>query len=338
MRRILIRKPGGHEALELVSEPDPRPGPGEALVRVRAIGVNYADCIVRMGYYAAAKGLYPMTPGFEFAGELLEGTGALRAGERVFGVTRFGAYADRIAVPERQLWRCPEGWELNDCAGFPAVFLTAYYGLHKVAKVERGELVLVHSAAGGAGSAFVQLARIAGCRVIGVVGAARKAAWVKELGAESVLVREEGDLWGAADRAAPEGFDAIFDSAGLDTLRAGYERLKPGGRLVAFGFADLLPRGKARPNLLRLAWNYLRVPRFSPLDMTTRNRGVLGFNLAFLFDKLILARDGLDAMLGWIAEGKIKKPPVTPFPLERVADAHRALESGETMGKLVLTA
>lgn len=340
MKRVLVRRPGGHAALELVEEEDPRPGPGEVLVRARACGVNFADVAVRQGLYDAAKGLYPITPGFEFAGTveaLGAGARAFRPGNRVFGVRRFGGYASLHCVPETQLWPCPEGWSLEQSAGLAAVHLTAHHGLFNVAKVSVGETVLVHSAAGGAGSAIVLQALAFGCRVVGVVGSPEKAAFARSLGCDVVIDRSSQDLWAEADRAAPAGFDAIFDANGVSTLREGFKRLSAGGRLVVYGFAEFLARGAERPSWARLALSWMRMPRFSPLDMTTTNRGILGFNLAFLFHKLELARRGMERVLAWAREGKVRPVPVTGFPLERSADAHRAIESGKTSGKLVLT-
>ena len=340
MRRIVVRKPGGHDALELVEGPDPQVAAGQVRVAVRAAGVNYADAIVRMGYYEAAKGQYPITPGFEFSG-LVDAVGAgvsgFKEGDRVFGFTRFGGYASSIAVAANQLYPCPEGWDFPECAGFPAVFLTAHIALFQKARVEAGETVLVHSAAGGVGTALLQLARVAGCRPIAVVGAAHKVALCRELGADAVIDRSSEDLWPAIDRLAPKGFDAVFDSNGISTLRQGFDRLVNGGRLVVYGFADIVPRGKDKPNIVSLAYNYLRVPKFSPLDMTATNRSLIGFNVVFMFDRLDKAVKGMTDMLGWIRDGRIKKAPVTLFPLERAADAHRAIESGTTTGKLILT-
>ena len=340
MKRIVVRRPGGYERLELVEEAAPEPGPGEVRVAARACGVNYADAIVRMGHYAAAKGRYPITPGFEFAGEveaLGPGAARFKTGERVLGITRFGGYASRIVVPEQQLWPCPAAWDFAECAALPAVFLTAYHALHRLAKVELGERLLVHSAAGGVGTALLQLARVAGCRSVAVVGSASKAELCRSLGAEAVIDRSTQDLWAEADRLAPDGFDVVLDANGVTTPRPGFERLRPEGRLIVYGFAEILPRGAGDPSLLRLAANYLRVPRFSPFEMTAANRSVLGFNVVFLFHRLDLADRAMQDVLRWIAEGKIGKVPVTPFPFERAADAHRAIESGNTTGKLALT-
>ncbi|HXS99744.1 MAG TPA: zinc-binding dehydrogenase [Elusimicrobiota bacterium] len=338
MKRVVVRRPGGHEALELIEEADPVPAAGQVRVRVRAAGINYADVVVREGYYEAAKGHYPITPGFEFAG-VVDAAGAgvseFKTGDRVFGFTRFGGYSSvQICEPGR-LRLIPDGWSFSESAALPAVQLTAYHALHKVAKVEKGETVLIHSAAGGVGTALLQQAKIAGLRSIAVVGSSNKERVARDFGADAVVVRGD-DLWKQIDKVAPDGLDAIFDANGVTTLKPGFSRLNLGGRLVVYGFAEIFPRGR-RPGFLGLAWNWLRVPRFSPLDMTATNRAVMGFNVVFLTDKASLAKEGFDAIAGWARSGELKKPPVTEFPVERVADAHAALESGETVGKLVLT-
>lgn len=338
MKRILVRKPGGHDALELVEEKDPTPGAGQIRVRTKAAGINFADTIVREGYYEAAKGKYPITPGFEFAG-VVDGVGrdvkGFKDGDPVVGFTKFGGYSSVQIAEPIQIRPMPRGWEFTDAAAIPGVNLTAYHGLFKVARVEKGETVLVHSAAGGVGTALLQQCRIAGCRAVGVVGSEKKIKVAKEFGAEHVILKGKG-MWEALDQAVPEGIDVSFDANGVTTLKPAWKRLKVGGRLVVYGFAEILQRGD-RPSLPRMAWNYVRVPRFSPLDMTTTNRSLIGFNIVFLTEKLELARDSFDAVIRWADEGKLKQVPVTTFPIEKTADAHRAIESGTTVGKVVLT-
>jgi NADPH:quinone reductase-like Zn-dependent oxidoreductase len=250
-------------------------------------------------------------------------------------VARPGGHASvQLAAPAR-LRRVPESWDFADAAGLPAVQLTAYHGLLHVAHVRAGETVLVHSAGGGVGLALLQQIRILGARSVAVVGSDRKAAAARDAGADAVAVRGP-DLWGEIDRAAPGGLDAIFDANGVTTPRPGFNRLRPGGRLVIYGFGEIMPRGR-RGFLPELALNWLRVPRFSPLEMTGTNRSVMGFNVVHLTENAALARAGFDAISSWAAEGKLRKVPITSFPVERAADAHRALESGATVGKLVLT-
>jgi NADPH:quinone reductase-like Zn-dependent oxidoreductase len=261
----------------------------------------------------------------------------LEVGARAFAVTRFGGYADRVVVPRHQVFPMPQGFSVLEAAGFPAVHLTAWYALCELIRLRPGMRVLVHSAAGGVGGALLQVSRIAGCFVVGVVGAAHKVEAARRLGADAVIDKSAEPLWPAAERHAPEGYDVILDANGAATLRQSYRHLGPAGRLVIYGFHTMLPRQGGRPNYAKLAIDFLRTPRFNPLDLCNENKSVLAFNLSYLFPRVEILRDAMGQLLGWVAEGKLAAPPVTAFPLEQVADAHRAIESGTTVGKLVLT-
>src|SRR5690606_12390955 len=179
MRRIVVHRPGGFDKLRLETEPDPVPGPGTVHVTTRSIGVNYADCVVRMGLYSSAREFvgFPITPGFEFSGVVAEvgaGVTDFRPGDTVMGVTQFGAYASAVVVPQEQLVRLPPELGMVEAGGFSVAFLTAWYAVLELCRLSPGDRVLVHSAAGGVGSAIVKLARAAGCEVLGVVGAPHK--------------------------------------------------------------------------------------------------------------------------------------------------------------------
>jgi NADPH:quinone reductase-like Zn-dependent oxidoreductase len=136
---------------------------------------------------------------------------------------------------------------------------------------------------------------------------------------------------------APDGYDIILDANGVATLKESYRHLAPVGKLVVYGFHSMLQTRDGVPRKLGLAIDYLRTPRFSPFDLTTRNRSVLGFNLSFLFDRKTILATGMQQLLQWLQQGKLHPPAVTTYPFEAVAEAHRALESGQTVGKLVLT-
>lgn len=339
---MVIDRPGDWGVLRLEDGPDPSPGAGEVAIDVAACGVNFADCIVRMGLYESAKKYvgWPITPGFEVAGRVAEaGTGVegLAPGDEVLAVTRFGGYASRIVVPARQALARPEALTVEQAAAFPAVHLTAWYGLLELGSPRPGARVLVHSAAGGVGSALVQLAKIRDCHVVGVVGGAHKVAAARELGADAVIDRSRERLWREAERHAPDGYDIVLDASGVQTLRRSYAHLAPGGRLVVYGFHSMLKRGRGRPSWPKLARDWLRTPRFDPLEMTGSNRSVMAFNLSYMFDRAELLSEAMDELLGWVREGRLRPPRVTVYPLEQVADAQRALESGHTIGKLVLT-
>lgn len=340
-RRVTIRRAGSYDRLELETVPGLVPGAGEVVIDVKATGVNYADCIVRMGLYASALEFvgWPITPGFEVAGTIKatgEGVTDLAVGERVFAVTLFNGYASQVRVARDKVFALPAGISFEQAAGIPAVYLTAYYGLVELARPRRGQRVLVHSAAGGVGGALVQLAKVHGCEVTAVVGAAHKVEAARAAGADHVIDKSSEDLWSAAERHAPKGFDIIADANGVDTLADSYAHLRTPGKLIVYGFHTMMPKTGGRPNWLKLALGWLRTPRFNPLDMTQTSKSILAFNLSYMFEEQWLLTEAMEKLTGWLNEGAIKPPPVTTYPLDRVADAHRALESGTTVGKLIL--
>ena len=139
------------------------------------------------------------------------------------------------------------------------------------------------------------------------------------------------------ERLAPNGCDVVCDANGVETLEASYEHLAAPGKLVIYGFHTMLPRGRGKPSWPKLAWSWLRTPRFNPLRLTGENRSVMGFNLSYLFERKDILRESLEQLLGWLDAGQLHALPVTPYPFDQVADAHRDLESGQTVGKLILT-
>jgi synaptic vesicle membrane protein VAT-1 len=341
MQRIVIRRPGGYTALELVEAPDPVPGPGEIVIACEACGVNYADGIIRMGLYASARKLhgYPITPGFEVAGRIAalgEGVAGWQVGDEVIGLTLFNGYASHLKLPAEGVFARPGVLDSAQAASVPTVFLTAWWMVHRQVHPEPGETWLVHSAAGGVGSALLQLARLAGVRAIGVVGAPHKRAHAHAMGAAAVIDKSREPLWPAAERLAPGGYQAIFDANGVATLGASYRHLAPTGRLVVYGFHSMLPHD-GRLNWLRLARDWLRTPRFNPLRMTQENRSVLAANLSFLQSHAPALREGMLWLLERFADGRLRPLPVERYALADAATAQRRLESGQTVGKLVLT-
>lgn len=341
MKRIVVKKPGSYDRLLLEEGPDLVPGPGEVVVETHAAGVNYADCIVRMGLYASAKELvgYPITPGFEVAGRvkrLGEGVSDLAIGDPVLAVTLFGGYATEVSVARHQVYRLPAGADLVRLSGFPAVFLTAWYALEELCKLRPGMKILVHSAAGGVGGALTQIARRHGCDVVGVVGASHKVDAAKGHGASAVIDKSSQDLWRQAERHAPEGYDVVLDANGVETLGQSFEHLRPTGRLVIYGFHTMLPKQGGKPNWPKLAVDWLRTPRFNPLDLTNANKSVMAFNLSYLFERKDILREAMSSLLAGLEAGELHAHDVTRIPFEQVAEAHRKLESGRTVGKLTL--
>lgn len=341
MKAISIAKPGGFERLQLIERPDSKPAAGEVLVATRAVGVNFADVVVRMGLYESAKKYvgWPITPGFEFSGEvqtLGDGVDDLQVGERVFGVTRFGGYASQVCVPRAQLFRVPAALSHSQAATFPTVFLTAYYALREAIRTHPGGHVLIHSAAGGVGLAALQLARCDGLLPIAIVGASAKRDVALAYGAAHVIDKSRQSLWSEVERIAPGGVQVVLESNGTETLKQSYLHLRPTGRLVVYGFTSMLSRGSDRPNWLKLAWDYLRTPSFHPLQLVDANKGIIAFNLSYLFEEQGMLSESMTRLLRELETGALKPLPVTEFPLALATEAHRALQSGTTVGKLAL--
>lgn len=342
MKKIVIEKPGSYDQLTLKELPDLIPASGEILIETRAIGVNFADCCVRMGVYSSAKEFigWPITPGFEVSGIILavgEGVTHFKPGQKVIALTFFGGYSSHVIAREELVFALPSNLSFEEGAAIPAVFLTAYYALLELAHPRKGDQILVHSAAGGVGSTLVQLGKMLECTVVGIVGGPQKVKAVCDLGADFVIDKSSVNLWKEAEKLAPKGYDVILDANGIETLKMSYKHLSTGGKLIVYGFHTMFSKGRGTPNWFKMIWDYLRTPRFNPLKMTNENHSVLAFNLSYLFDKKAFLKEAMNAILKAIEEKKLKPPLITTYSLEKAADAHRDLESGKTVGKLILT-
>jgi NADPH:quinone reductase-like Zn-dependent oxidoreductase len=334
MKKIVIHGPGDYSKLQLEKCPDLVPSlPDEVVVDVKAAGINYADVIIRWGLYKSAKEFvgWPITPGFEFSGTI-QGSS-----EKVLGVTLFNAYASQVKVPRSQVYPLPKGMSFEEAAAFPSVFMTAYHALLQNVVVRPGMIALIHSAAGGVGSSLVQLCRIKGIKTIGVVGSSHKVQAVKELGCDFVIDKSQEDLWKKVREYAPTGVDLAFDANGVETLKQSYEHLASCGKLIVYGAHSMFPKKGGRVNWPKLAVDYLKTPRFNPLDLTSDNKSVIGFNLSFLFHRKDLLAEAFHDLFQWYEQGLIRIPKIKSYPLEEVGRAHQELESGKTIGKLVLT-
>jgi NADPH:quinone reductase-like Zn-dependent oxidoreductase len=239
-------------------------------------------------------------------------------------------------VPLDQLFRVPQGVSLVVAGVIPVASLTAYYALITLGAASEGKKVLIHSAAGGVGSIMVQMAKAVGCEVVAVVGSSLKVEHVRRLGADHVIDKSQQKLFSTAKELCPEGFDLVLDANGVETTRGSYRALRPTGRLVLYGAHSMLSRGRARPNWLKLAWSFLRTPRFFPLDLINENKNVMAFNLSYLFEEKRLLAEAMGRIIDWYESGALQVPALQEYALSEVARAHGALQSGTTVGKLTL--
>lgn len=330
----LLPRAGSLRRLKPVEEALPPPGPGEVTVAVRAIGLNFADVFSILGLYRAAP-RRNCVPGIEFSGVVEQsgpGAAAFRPGDRVMGAIRFGAYATHVTVGERYLLPTPADWTDEEGAGFIVQALTAYYALTQLGSLRTGQTVLIHSAAGGVGIQANRIAKRLGAFTIGTIGSAGKADLLRREGYDRVIVR--GRRFGDQLREALGGrqLHLVLDSIGGRIQRESYRALTETGRLVAYGLSEFNGGGPT-PGYLRIAWRYLTMPRYSTLRLIEWNKAVLGFNLIWLYDRVEILR----GLLEEISALHLPKPHIgAVFPFARLPEAVRALQSGSTVGKVVV--
>jgi len=322
MQAIRFHTIGGPEVLKLEEVEKPRPGQGEALVRVHAAGVNFADTLLRRGRYLRQPE-FPETPGLEASGvveEVGEGVDAGIVGRRVATLSQ-RCYAEYTVALVRDLIFLPDEFSFEDGAAFPIQSLTAYYMLYKADQVKPGMSVLVHSAAGGVGLQAVQMAKQAGARVFGTTSREEKAKLVRELGADEVSLYNQVNF---AERVKEltegRGVDLVLDAVGRATFQDSVKCLAPFGHAILYGAAS----GPPHPLHLisSLFEKSLKVSAFSLYTVRQPREG---------------ASEGIRQVMDWIANGKLKLVIGLRLPLAQAAEAHRRMEERATVGKIILT-
>jgi NADPH:quinone reductase-like Zn-dependent oxidoreductase len=340
-RAILIDRLGPPEVLVEREVPLRDLGPDDVHLRVEAAGVNFADLIQRMGLYGTVPPR-PYSPGFEVAGQVVRAGSNVRdwtAGDRAVALVRHGGYAHDLVTGTHQLFRYPESLTPVEAAAVPVVFLTAWVALFEAARARAGETVLVLGAAGGVGTAAVQLGGRKGLRVIGTAGSKEKCAFVTEKLGAAACFDSHGD-WESAvrDLVGRRGVDVALDPVGGRATASCRRLLAPLGRLVFFGMSDAVPG--VRRNWARAAWAWLRTPKLHPLGLVAPSIGVFGIHLLHLLQKEELLRKSLEEIYRGIAAGEWRPVVDRVCPLSRdgAVEAHRYLHARRVIGKVVLAA
>lgn len=309
------------DVLRLAEVPDPAPGPGQVLVGVRAVAVNFPDVLLTRGRYQERPPL-PFVPGIELCGDVLavgDGVDHVSVGERVVG-SRIGVLAERAVLDAHEVWPAPAGLTDEQAAGFVIAYQTAWFALHRRAGLRRGETVLVTAAAGGVGTATVQLAVAAGARVVGVVGSEAKAAVARDAGAHVVVDRSAQDVVAAVREATGgAGVDVVVDPVGGDAYEAATRCVAFEGRVVVVGFAGGTIQDARAGHAL------------------VKNYGVLGLHWALYArrrpDLVRLAHRALTSLVG---QGVVRPVVSDVLPFERAPEAVARLAGGRTTGRLVV--
>jgi NADPH:quinone reductase-like Zn-dependent oxidoreductase len=337
MRAITIPKHGAPSVLEVRESPDPTPKAGEVRVRVHAAGLNFAEVMARKGLYPDAP-KPPMVVGYEVAGVIdAVGSGVQRrrVGERVAALVRFGGHADVVCAPEDQCFAIPDSMPFEEGAALPVNYLTAYHMLFQVFRVKPGDKVLVHMAAGGVGTAVLQLCKhIENVTTIGTASAS-KHDYVRGHGATHVIdYRTKDYVKEVRALTKDRGVDLVLDALGGPDWKKNYDLLRPSGMLIAFGWANM-STGSTR-NLFKVVGQLTTIPKWSPLKLMDENKAVAGVNLGHLWGELDMLRVQGEALVQMYAEGKIKPHVDEVFSFADAAKAHEKLESGKSVGKIVL--
>ena len=338
MQAIWITKRGAPNVLEVREGADPEPAAGEVRIQVRAAGLNFAEVMARQGLYPDA----PKTPcvvGYEVAGEV-DAVGAgvthVKVGDRVAAMTRFGGHASVVAVPQRQVFPMPDSMSFEEGAALPVNYLTAYHMLFEIKRIRPGEKVLVHMAAGGVGTAALQL-----CRTIEDVTtygtcSAKKHDYARGHGCDHPIDYRTEDYAEVIRRDLGERrLDLVLDALGGRDWKKGYGLLRSTGTLIAFGWANMNKGGKRR--LLHVVSQLAGLPRYTPIKLMEDNRAIAGVNMGHLWHEGELVRREALALMKLFEEGKIKPHIDRVFSFAEAAAAHTYLESGKNVGKVVLT-
>jgi len=325
VKAIRYERLGGPEVLELVDVPTPQPAAGEVLVQVEAAGVNFSDIGRRLGRYLDATPL-PFVPGSEIVGRVCglgAGVASLSVGDRVAGVTasRSGGYAEYCTIAADLVTHIDDGLDARRAVALPNQGGTALYVLETMARLKRGDVVAVTAAAGGVGGLAVQLARLLGAgTVVALASSAQKLEHARGLGADvTVDVTSAGLADQLRDATSGRGFDVVLDSVGGELASSLFDALAPFGRLVSFGVASGVPLSVASHAMMK------------------RSVSVSGFHL-----DAVMAVPGrfsatLERLYGLVASGALTPHVGLEVPLERAAEAHAAMQSRTTMGKIVLS-
>jgi NADPH:quinone reductase len=320
VKAIVFEKTGDPSVMQYVDVPKPELKPGTALVKVHAAGINFADTMFIRGEYAIKPRL-PDTPGMEAAGvveAVAPDVTGLKPGARVTSIT-LKTYAEYCVVRVSQLIPLPDFVSFEDGVAFPIQVLTAWHLLHSAHKTTPGQTVVVHSAAGGVGIVAVQIAKAAGARVIGTVSSDAKAALVKEYGGDEVINYSSSDFAAETMRlTGGRGADLILDAVGKPTFELGLKCLAPFGHLILYGSAG----GPPDP--------------LDPFRLWGNSVKVSGFVLPVVYKMPEVMREGIEKSFQLMRDHKLKLLIGKRFPLAQAAEAHRFMQSRQSVGKLVL--
>ena len=336
MRQIVTTRNGGIEVLQVQEAPDPQPGPEEVVVAVRAAGLNFADILARQGLYPDGP-KKPCVMGYEVSGVVESVGGKVDqsiVGLPVVAMTRFGGQAEKVVVAERQLFEKPQSLSFEQAAAIPVNYLTAYALLVAMGGLRKGESVLIHNAGGGVGLAALDIAKKIGATTYGTASPS-KHEFLRARGLDHAIdYRTQDWLPILKELTNGRGVELVIDPIGGAHWKKSYAALRHTGRLGMFGVSVASANGLS--GKLKLVKAALQMPRFHPLGLLNKNRGVFGLNLGHMWHEPEKVMQWVAALMAGVEEGWIRPHVDRVFPFSEAGAAHAYIEARKNIGKVVL--
>ncbi|MDQ1639317.1 MAG: synaptic vesicle rane protein [Pyrinomonadaceae bacterium] len=336
MRQIVTTKNGGTEVLEVQESPDPQAKPGDVVVNVRAAGLNFADIMARQGLYPDGPAK-PCVMGYEIAG-VVESVGETvdrsLIGKPVVAMTHFGGQSEKVVVEERQLFPKPESLSFEEAAAVPVNYLTAWALLVVMGGLRKGESVLIHNAGGGVGLAALDIAKHIGATTYGTASPG-KHDFLRERGLDHPIDYRNQDWLPALKQMTDgRGVELVIDPIGGGHWKKSYKALRTTGRLGMFGVSTASANGlKGKLKMVKAA---AQMPRFHPLGLLGKNRGVFGLNLGHMWHEPEKVAEWVQEIMQGINDGWIRPHVDKVFPFDQAGAAHAYMEARKNIGKVVL--
>ena len=336
MKQIVITKYGDPDVLKIQERKDPQPSAGEVLIKVKAIGVNFADILARKVLYPDAP-KPPCVVGYEVSGTV-ESTGpgvdASIVGQSVVALTRFNGYSDRVCVPEKAVFTIPESLDFELAAAIPLNYLTAYQLLYVMGGLKKGESVLIHNAGGGAGLAALDISLHLEATTYGT-SSVGKHSFLMERGLNYPIdYRNQDFLSSIMSLTGGKGVEMVLDPIGGNNWKKSYKALRPTGRLGLFGVSTVTDSTMGR--VFQFIKLIAQTPRYNPLRLMNANKGVFGVNLGHLWNERDKISGWMQEILKGVEKGWVRPHVDRTFRFEQAGKAHRYIEARKNIGKIVL--
>jgi len=338
MKAAVVTKFGSPSVLKIQDWPEPAPQQGEVKIRIKAIGLNFADVMARLGLYPGIP-KPPFIPGIEVSGIITkvgENVRKWRRGDRVIVFTQLGGYAEYAVVKQEQLFPLPKRMSFEEGAAFSVAYLTAYHGLLTLGHVHKGDKLLIHAAAGGVGIAATQMAKHLGAEIFTTASSSEKLEIARSHGAMHLINYQNEDFEEVIlKKTNGYGIDVVLDSVGGKVFKKGWKILAPMGRYVLYGFSAVT--GKQTYSKMKAVREMLSAPILFPHTLLSRNVSLSCFNLYFLAKKSEYLRNTLRVILDWQAAGILKPVIGAHYPFSNIAEAQAFMQSRKSIGKIVIT-